>query len=254
MKANFLGTMLLGLGLFSSLAVAQSGPPAFPLTGDWDGVFTVKDTAYHLVLHLNTTPEGKMTALLDLIDQKISGVPAIGGCFDGSRLFLRFFHWKPNSNGDLEYKVASYEATVSASASEMTGVWTDEGTWPLNFKRRTWQAKIPKPAPPTIFDGDWAGIEFEAKNIQLHFIFHIHNTDDGLMVTLDCPDEKFKGALASNVTYDVNSREISITLGQSIFTGKMTVDGAALDTSMTEPGYHFRIHFDRLAPKKTGGN
>ena len=135
-----------------------------------------------------------MTALLDLIDQKVSGIPAIGGSFDGSRLILRFFHWKPNNNRDLEYKVASYDATVNPSSSEMTGIWTDEGSWPLNLKCRTWQAKTPKPAPPTIFDGDWAGIEYEAKGILLHFIFHMHNTEDVLMVTLDCREEKFKGA------------------------------------------------------------
>jgi hypothetical protein len=34
MLAKFLGTMLLGLGFLSSLAVAQSGPRAFPLAGD----------------------------------------------------------------------------------------------------------------------------------------------------------------------------------------------------------------------------
>ncbi len=53
-------------------------------------------------------------------------------------------YWKPNSNRDLEYRVASYEATVNESNCEMTGVSTQEGSWPLNFKRMTWQAKIPK--------------------------------------------------------------------------------------------------------------
>ena len=71
------------------------------------------------------------------------------------------------------------------------------------------------------------------------------------MALLDCPDEKFKGALASKVTYSTDSRQISITIGQSIFAGKMTADGKGLETSMTEPGFHFLIHFDRLALKKT---
>jgi hypothetical protein len=34
----------------------------------------------------------------------------------------------------------------------------------------------------------------------------------------------------------------------------MTADGKALDTSMTEPGYHFLIHFDRLPAKKAAPN
>ena len=254
MKAMFLRAMLLGWGLLSPLASAQSGPAAFPLADDWEGVVVAEGTAYHLVLHINTTPEGKMTALLDHVDQKISGDSAVGGSFDGSHLTLRFFYWKPNSNRVLEEKFASYEATVNESGSEMTGVWTQEGSWPLTFKRTTWQAKVPKPAPPTVFDGDWAGVEYEGEGLTLHFIFHIHNTEDGLMALLDCPEEKFKGALASKVSYDQASREISITIGTAIFAGKMTADGKALDTSMTEPGYHFLIHFDRLTPKKTEPN
>lgn len=251
MRAIFLGAMLLGWGLLTSVASAQSDPATFPLAGDWEGVFAFQGTVDHLVLHMNTTPEGKMTALLDFTDLKISGDPAIGGSFDGSRLVLRFFYWKPNSDGDLEYRVASYEATVNASGSEMTGVWTQDGSWPLNFKRMTWQAKVPKPAPPTVFDGDWAGVEYERGDIKIHFIFHLRNTEDGLMALVDCPDEKFKGALASKVSYDQTSREISITIGNAIWTGKMTADGTALDTSMAEPGFHFLIHFDRLTPQRT---
>jgi hypothetical protein len=80
----------------------------------------------------------------------------------------------------------------------MTGVWKLEGSWPLNFKRLTWQAKNPKPAPPTIFDGDWAGIGDEGGGLKIHIILHISNTEDGLMALLDCPEEKFEGALAQD--------------------------------------------------------
>jgi len=251
MKAIFLCAMLLGWGLLSPLASAQSDPATFPLAGDWEGIMTVQDSVHHLVLHMNTTPEGKMTALLDDIDEKISGIPATGGSFDGSHLILRFFYWKNNGTDVLEERFAPYEATVNASNSEMSGVWTQEDSWPLNFKRITWQAKVPKPAPPTVFDGDWSGIEYERPGHTIRFIFHIPNTEDGLMALLDCPDEQFKGALASKVTYDQASRQISINWGPAIFTGKMTADGKALDTSMTEPGYHFLIHFDRLALEKS---
>jgi hypothetical protein len=254
MKAIFLCGLVIGWGYLAPLAGAQPGPVSFPLSGDWSGVSEVQGTVDHLVLHMSTTPEGKMTALLDHIDLNISGVPASSGSFDGSRLILRFSYWKPNSNGDYERRVASFEATVSASGAEMTGVWTQEGSWPLTFKRLTWQAKIPKPARPTIFDGDWAGVEHETTELEVHLFFHIHNTEDGLMVLLDCPDERFKGALASKVTYDLDSRQIWITLGQSIFTGKISADGTALDTFMTEPHFHFVIHFDRLTPKRTKPN
>jgi hypothetical protein len=254
LKAIFLATVLLALSPLAHAAGAQSSPEPFPLAGDWEGIMVLQGATNHLVLHMNTTPEGKMTALLDFVDRKISGVPAIGGSFDGSKLILRFSYWKPNSSGDLVYRVSSYEATINDAGSEMTGAWAQEGSSALNFKRLTWQAKVPRPAPPTIFDGDWAGIEYESRGIKLHFIFHMHNTEDGLMVLLDCPEERFKGALASKVSYDQESRQISIVLGMSTFTGKMTADGKSLDTSMTEPGFHFEIHFDRQETKKPRPN
>jgi len=149
MKAIFLRAMLLG-GTARSCGQRPIRSCHLPACWRLGGRLGVQGNVHHLVLHMNTTPEGKMTVLLDDIDLKISGVPPIAGSFDGSRLMLRFTYWKPNSSGDLEPMVASYEATVNESTSEMTGVWTQEGSWPLNFKRMTWQAKISKPAPPTV--------------------------------------------------------------------------------------------------------
>ena len=98
-------------------------------------------------------------------------------------------------------------------------------------------------------------MEDEAPGLKIHFVFNLHNTEDGLMVFLDCPEEKIKGALASKVSYDQDSRHISITFfKEENFDGKLTPDGKALHTSMTEPGYHFLIHFDRMEPKNAQAN
>ncbi|MGB8260284.1 MAG: hypothetical protein WCE75_08025 [Terracidiphilus sp.] len=248
---TLLRAMVFGWAVLPLAASAQTGPDVFPLAGDWQGVMEAKGAVDHLILHMNTTPEGKITALVDFVDRTIEGVPAIGGSFDGTRLVLRFFYWKPSPAGDhLDYKVSSYEATVSPSGDGMTGVWNQEGSFPLNFKRLTWQARNPKPAKPTAFDGDWAGIEYENKDLKVHFILHVSNTEDGLAVFLDCPDERFKGAKASKITYDQDSRQISFKVGAATWTGKMTADGKALDTVMTEPGYRFEIHFDRQSAPK----
>ena len=110
----------------------------------------------------------------------------------------------------------------------------------------------PQPAPPTIFDGDWTGTEYEAKNIQIHFIFHMHNTEDGLMVTLDCPEEKFKGALGNKVTYDQNSRQISITIGQAVYDGKMSADGNSSRNLNDRARISFPHPFRSLAFQENG--
>src|SRR6185437_8591299 len=62
MKTVFLAAMLLFWTLLSHLAAAQASPKPFPLAGDWEGTFVFQGTTGHVLLHMNTTPEGKMTA------------------------------------------------------------------------------------------------------------------------------------------------------------------------------------------------
>jgi hypothetical protein len=251
MKALILAALLSGWAVQPLPGQSQSGPPAFPLTGDWHGDLQIKGVVHHLVLHLDTNAEGKMTALEDFPDENAYGWPAIGGSFDGSHLTLRFKDWKLNKEGTAAYPaVYSYEATVNPAGTEMTGVVKElEESWPLNYKRLTWQIKTPKPAPPTPVDGDWAGFE-DWGNIKVQKVFHISNTEDGLRAYLDIPKEQIKGALAHTVSYDAASRNISISFGQAVYSGKMTADGMALDVTMVEPLFHYVIHFERLKEKQ----
>ena len=247
MKSLILVVLLSGWALHPLPSQSQSSPPAFPLAGDWQGDLQMKGVVHRIVLHLDTNAEGKMTALEDFPGENSYGWPAIGGSFDGSQLTLRFATWTLNSEGTAAYpSVYSYDATVSPSGTELTGVIKDpKESWPLNCKRLTWQVKTPKPAPPTPVDGDWAGFE-DWGNRKVRKIFHISNTEDGLRAYLDVPHEQIKGALAHTVTYDAASRSISISFGQTVYSGKMTADGMALDINMVEPLFHYVIHFERL--------
>ncbi|MDR3775046.1 MAG: hypothetical protein P4L26_16955 [Terracidiphilus sp.] len=251
MKELILPALLLGWTLHPLAGQSQPSPPAFPLAGDWQGDLQIKGEVHHLVLHLNTNAEGKMTALEDFPDENSYGWPAIGGSFDGSHLTLRFATWTLNSEGTAAYpSVYSYDATVSPSDTELTGVIKDpKESWPLNCKRLTWQVKTPKPAPPTPVDGDWAGFEDWGNN-KVQKIFHISNTEDGLRAYLDVPHEQIKGALAHTVSYDAATRNISISFGATVYSGKMTADGMALDITMVEPHFHYVIRFERLTAKQ----
>jgi hypothetical protein len=251
MKSLILVVLLCGWALYPLPGKSQSSPQAFPLAGDWQGDLQIKKVVHHLVLHFDTNAEGKMTALEDFPDENAFGWPAIGGSFDGSHLTLRFAQWKLNKEGTVAYpSVYSYEATVSPSGTELTGVIKDkEESWPLNCKRFTWQVKTPKPAPPTPVDGDWAGFEDWGNN-KVRKVFHISNTEDGLRAYLDVPEEQIKGALAHTVSYDAATRNVSISFGQTVYSGKMTADGMALDVTMVEPLFHYVIHFERLKEKQ----
>jgi hypothetical protein len=252
MKSLLLAALLFGWALHPLPGQSQPSQPAFPLAGDWQGDLQIKGEVHHLILHLNTNAEGKMTALEDFPDENFFGWPAIGGSFDGSHLTLRFKTYKLNKEGTAAYPSRySYEATVNPSGTELTGIVKDhEESWPLNYKRLTWQIKTPKPAPPTPADGDWAGFE-DWGTIKAKKIFHISNTEDGLRAYLDCPEEEIKGALAHTVTYDQATRNISISFGSAVYSGTMTADGMALEIKMVEPHFHYSIHFERLTEKQT---
>lgn len=251
MKSLIMFVLLCGGALNSLPGKSQSSPQAFPLAGDWQGDLRIKGVVHRLVLHFDTNAEGKMTALEDFPDENAYGWPAIGGSFDGSHLTLRFKDWKLNKEGTAAYPAMySYEATVNPSGTEMTGVVKEqEESWPLNYKRLTWQIKTPKPAPPTPVDGDWAGFE-DWGSSKVRKVFHISNTEDGLRAYLDIPEEQIKGALAHTVSYDAATRNISISFGQAVYSGKMTADGMALDVTMVEPLFHYVIHFERLKEKQ----
>ena len=200
-------------------------PPCWRLAGR----LGVSGSVRHLVLHMNTTPDrGKDDGFIGRHRPEDRCRSRHRCSFDGSRLILRFLNWKPNAKGNfLEYKVASCKATVGASGTGLTGVWTQEGSWPLNFNHLIWPARNPKPAPPAIFHGDWAVIEEEGGSLEVHFILPISNTEDGLMIFLDCPDEKFKGARASKVACDQVARQFSFRIlnanlgGRSLRTTKL---------------------------------
>ena len=251
MKALILAVLLSLSAIHPLPGQSQSSPPAFPLTGDWQGDLQINGTVYHLLLHLSTTAEGKMAALFDEPDNNQFGWPAMGGSFDGSHLVLRFPQYKLNEKGTAAYPtVITYRGTVSPSGAELTGIIQEgEDSWPLTYKRLTDSIRTPKPAPPTPVDGDWAGIE-DWGTSKVQKIFHISNTEDGLRAYLDVPQEKIKGALAHTVTFDQASREISISFGAAVYSGKMTPDGRAMDITLVEPHFHYGIHFERLTAKQ----
>ena len=251
MKSLILVALLYGCALCPLQGQSQSSPQSFPLTGEWEGVLQIKGVVHHLVLHFDTNAEGKMTVLEDFPDENAYGWPAIGGSFVGSHLTLRFKTYELNKEGTAAYPfVYSYEAAVSPSGTEMTGVVKmKEESWPLNFKRLTWQIKTPKPAPPTPVDGDWAGLE-DWGETKVQKVFHISNTEDGLRAYLDVPYEQIKGALAHSVSYDAATRNLSISFGQAVYSGKMTADGMALDMNLVEPLFHYVLHFERLKEKQ----
>jgi hypothetical protein len=55
-------------GLWSSISSRRRAirPGQIPFGGNWQGVLELHGIVYHLTLHMNTTPEGKMKAFRQL--------------------------------------------------------------------------------------------------------------------------------------------------------------------------------------------
>ena len=74
----------------------------------------------------------------------------------------------------------------------ISGTWTQGTALPLDFKRATTPIKTEhKPAKPSDIDGAWMG-SLDLGAVQLRVVFHIVNTEDGLIATMDSPDQDRK--------------------------------------------------------------
>ena len=72
--------------------------------------------------------------------------------------------------------------------------------------------------------------------IKLRVVFHIVNTEDGLIATLDSPDQGQKGMPTTSVTRDGASLKIEAKGIGGVYEGKIAVDLSLIDGSFTQMG------------------
>ncbi|HZU28877.1 MAG TPA: alpha/beta fold hydrolase [Bryobacteraceae bacterium] len=216
-------------------AVAICALRAQTITGDWLGTLHVGPAELRLVLHITAADAG-FKGTMDSIDQ-----PAANGTpLDSISL----------KDSKLTFAVAavhgSYEGTVNADASAITGTWTQKQTFPLEFRRPPAGFKeMHKPAKPSEIDGAWMGT-LDMKLIKLRVIFHLINTEDGLTATLDSPDQGAMGLPATSVARD--GKSVTITLKQIAgeFTGELNPVLDAIEGSWTQAGNTTPLNLTRV--------
>ncbi len=136
----------------------------------------------------------------------------------------------------IEAVHGTYEGTVSANAKTISGTWTQNTSLPLDFKRATTPIKTEhKPAKPSDIDGAWMGT-LDLGAVRLRVVFHIVNTEDGLIATLDSPDQGQKGMPTTSVTRDGANLKIEAKGIGGVFEGKIAVDLSLIDGSFTQMG------------------
>jgi hypothetical protein len=224
--------------IFATLAVSlASVAHAQNIAGDWQGTLKAGEAELRLVLHITKNPDGNLSATMDSVDQGANGIPVSAISFKDSKLNLT-----------VDAVKGTYEGTVNADATAISGTWTQGQPLPLDFQRATASAKIEhKPAKPSDIDGDWLGT-LDLGTAKLRLAFHIANTEDGLTVTMDSLDQNVKGMPATAVARDGESFKIEFKQipGTANFEGKISKDLATIDGAWSQAGNSLPLVLKRV--------
>jgi len=212
--------------VFLILTFATSITRAQDIAGDWQGTLkTGVGAELRLVLHISKGSDGTLTATLDSVDQGANGIPVKSASLKDSKLSL-----------DVEAVHGTYEGTVAADGKTISGTWSQGKPLPLEFKRATAPIKTEhKPAKPSDIDGAWTGT-LDTGVGKLRVVFHIVNTEDGLIATMDSLDQNAKGIPTSSVTRNGNSLKIEAKGMNGVYNGKIASDLSSIDGTWTQNG------------------
>ncbi|HWW15408.1 MAG TPA: alpha/beta fold hydrolase [Candidatus Dormibacteraeota bacterium] len=205
---------------------AVSFAHAQDIVGDWEGTLHA-GADLRLVLHITKGDGGVLKATLDSVDQAgANGIPVSSVIFKDSQLSL-----------GVEIIHGSYEGKVSSDGNTISGTWSQGEQFPLEFKRSAAPVKPEhKLGKPSDIDGAWIGTLTLNADIKLRVVFHIVNTEDGLMAMLDSPDQGMKGLPVTKVTRDGATLKIEIEKISATFEGKIAPDLNSIDGIFTQGG------------------
>jgi len=206
--------------LFVCISLAVCVARAQDVTGDWLGTLKMPARELRLALHISKVGDG-LKATLDSVDQGVSGVPIDSIQLEDAKLTF-----------NLKVLQVSYEGRVDTAGSLIEGTFSQgPGSLPLTLRRGVVTKTEHKPAPPSDIDGDWTGtIATQA------YVFHIMNTEDGLIVSVDVPDQHIKDLEASSVKRDGSSLNLEWRVFGSQLSGKIAEDLSSIEGTATQAG------------------
>ncbi len=223
MKALMIRSLVLIAGLASMLAPMCRAQAQ--LAGDWQGTLSAGSAELRLVLHVTAARDGSLTATLDSVDQGAFGIPVTTVTLKDSKFSLV-----------VDAVHGTYEGTVNKDASEIDGTWSQGQPMDLNFHRSATPLPPPappKPAAPTDIDGTWTGT-LNTGAAELHLIFKIVNTANGLTAQMQSPDQSPVWIPASSVTRVGATLIISVQGLGITFEGAISGDLASINGSFTQ--------------------
>ena len=223
--------LLFALVIISSVGIAY----AQNIVGDWQGTLKAGGAEVRLVLHILKNPDGSFKATLDSVDQGANGIPVTSIVLKDSEL-----------NFTVDSIHGAYDGKVTADATEISGTWTQGQPLPLNFKRSAVPIKTEhKPAKPSDVDGAWLGA-LDVGAMKLRVVFHVTNTEDGLMATLDNPDQGATGVPVTSVSREGSSLKLEVKSINGLFEGKVSSDLSAIEGTWSQAGHSLPLALKRV--------
>lgn len=224
MPRRFVPPLLLLCLLFFSPIFTRPAR-AQDIAGDWQGTLSAGGMELRLVLHVTKSTDGSLKATLDSVDQGANGIPVSSITLRGSKLHL-----------GVDAVHGTYDGTLAPDAKIISGTWSQGQDLPLEFKRATAPIKTEhKPAKPSDIDGTWMGT-LEVGAVKLRVVFHFVNTEDGLIATMDSPDQGAKGLPTTSVARDGANLKIEAKAINAVYEGKIAADLATIDGTFTQMG------------------
>ena len=239
-----------GTGVVAVKTVHASRPAGAPdIQGAWEGVLdtggtgvqkgeTTKTRVVARVFKRN----GSYYSTADSIDEGLKDRP-----------ISKFVYKYPSVHIELKQLASSYEATVNADATEISGTFKlgDRQT-PLVMKRTTEPDAVPEPltdgdfAPRRDSDlqGYWKGI-LKAGNFSLHLNVKIAEPAKGTFrAELDNVDQGHPGQPMS-VSYDPPNVKLPVMTGSGMFEGRVNGNHTEMTGDWIEGGQHLSMTFKR---------
>ncbi len=205
------------------------------MAGDWQGTLKAGGAELRLVLHVAKNADGSLKATLDSVDQGANGIPVTSISLEDSKL-----------NFTVDAVHGTYEGKVSADANEISGTWTQGQSLALSFKRAAAPVKTEhKAAKPSDIDGAWLGT-LDTGAVKLRVVFHITNTEDGLVATLDSLDQGKNGIPVTAATREGASIKLEVKSIAGNFEGNISSDLSIVDGTWTQMGNSLPLTLKRI--------
>jgi hypothetical protein len=216
-----------------AFCLAQAQAITQDITGDWIGTFATPAGDRRIALHISKA-DTALKATLDSVNEGVTGIPLPDIKLAESKLTFKLAGGEASFDGIVDAAGITIEGTLEGGA----------GSVPMTFRRGRFARIEHKPAKPTDIDGDWTGT-LNAKGPQT-YVFHIANTQDGLIATMDAPSQKVMGAEASSVTRHDSSLSIEWKVFGSQFQGKIAEDRSAIEGSVSQGDHSFPLTLKRV--------